>query len=118
MLSTRYIPQIVMILLLLLLLQPGGLRAQTDEDAIMMSKNNFCVGGTFTYSSWKNYWEGTFKRDNLNLGTVSTKMYGLMGNYGITSKLNIMVSSPYIQTHASAGTLHGMNGIQDLSAWL
>src|SRR5580693_9568551 len=78
--------------LLCLLLQAGISRAQTDEDAIMMSKNNFCVGGTFTYSSWKNYWEGTFKRDNLNLGTVSTKMYGLMGNYGITSKLNIMVS--------------------------
>jgi hypothetical protein len=118
MLSFRYIKQLVNILLLLLLLQPAGLKAQTDEDAIMMSKNNFCVGATFTYSSWKNYWEGAFKRDNLNLGTVSTKMYGLMGNYGITGKLNLLVSAPYIDTHASAGTLHGMKGIQDLTAWL
>ena len=47
------------VLAVLLLTQCPGLRAQTDEDAIMMTKNNFCVGGTYTYSSWKDYWEGT-----------------------------------------------------------
>ena len=46
--------------------------AQTDIDGIMMQKNFFCVGPTVGYSSWKNYWEGTFKRDNANLGTVSS----------------------------------------------
>jgi hypothetical protein len=104
--------------LLLLLLYAGTLQAQTDEDAIMMSKNNFCVGGTYGYSSWDYYWEGTFHRDNLNLGTVSTQMVSLMGNYGITSKLNFMVGAPYVWTHATAGTLAGQHGIQDLSAWL
>ena len=49
--------------------------AQTDMDAIMMEKNAFCVGPMYAYSSWKNYWEGTLKRDNQNLGTVSTQMY-------------------------------------------
>ena len=104
--------------LLLLLLQSTGLKAQTDEDAIMMSKNNFCVGGTYSHSSWDHYWEGTFHRNNLNLGTVSTQMVSLMGNYGITRKLNVMVGAPYVWTHATAGTLHGEHGIQDLSAWL
>ena len=103
---------------LLLLLQSTGLKAQTDEDAIMMSKNNFCVGGTYSHSSWDHYWEGTFHRNNLNLGTVSTQMVSLMGNYGITRKLNVMVGAPYVWTHATAGTLHGEHGIQDLSAWL
>jgi hypothetical protein len=105
-------------LLLLLLLQSTGLKAQTDEDAIMMSKNNFCVGGTYSHSSWDYYWEGTLHRNNLNLGTVSTQMVSLMGNYGITRKLNVMVGAPYVWTHATAGTLHGEHGIQDLSAWL
>jgi hypothetical protein len=41
-----------------------------------------------------------------------------MGNYGITRKLNVMVGAPYVWTHATAGTLHGEHGIQDLSAWL
>lgn len=48
--------------------------AQTDIDAIMMEKNAFCVGPMYSYSSWKNYWEGTLKRDNLNNGTISTQM--------------------------------------------
>ncbi len=92
--------------------------AQTDADAIMMTKNNFCVGGMYSYSSWKNYWEGTLKRDNQNLGTVSTKMIGVMGNYGISSKLNVLFGLPYVQTKASAGTLHGQKGMQDLSLWV
>jgi hypothetical protein len=92
--------------------------AQTDIDAIMMEKNAFCVGPMYSYSSWKNYWEGTLKRDNQNLGKVSTQMYGIMGNYGVTRKLNALFSLPYVKTKASAGTLHGMDGIQDLSLFL
>lgn len=93
-------------------------QAQTDIDAIMMEKNAFCVGPMYSYSSWKEYWEGTLKRDNENLGKVSTQMYSVMGNYGITRKLNALFSVPYVKTKASAGTLHGMDGIQDLSLFL
>jgi hypothetical protein len=92
--------------------------AQTDADALMMTKNNFCVGGVYSYSSWKNYWEGTFKRDNENFGTVSTQMYAVMGNYGITNKLNVLFGLPYVQTKPSAGTWHGQKGLQDISLWL
>ena len=105
-------------LALLLLAWCPRLRAQTDDDAIMMAKYNLCVGATYTHSSWDYYWEGTFHRNNLNLGTVTTQMYSLMGIYGITRKLAIVASAPYVETHASAGTLHGMHGVQDLSAWL
>ena len=90
-------------------------KSQTDMDAIMMNKNNFCGGVMYGYSSWKNYWEGTFKRDNANLGNVSTQTISIMGNYGITNKLNVLFGLPYIQTKASAGQLKGQNGIQDLS---
>ncbi|WP_100430419.1 hypothetical protein [Flavobacterium sp. 1] len=89
--------------------------AQTDIDAIMMSKNNFCVGAVYQYSSWDEYWEGTFKRENLNLGTVSAQGAAVMGNYGITDKLNVLFSVPYVQTKASAGTMQGQKGMQDLA---
>lgn len=92
--------------------------SQTDIDGIMMEKNAFCVGPMYGYSSWKNYWEGTLKRENLNLGTVSTNMFSIMGNYGITNKLNVMFGLPYIKTKASAGQLKGLKGIQDLSLWV
>ena len=89
--------------------------AQTEIDGIMMSKNNFCVGSIYQYSSWNQYWEGSFKRENLNLGTVSTQSLGIMGNYGISDKLNILFNLPYVETKASAGTMEGQKGLQDLS---
>ncbi len=92
--------------------------AQTDIDAIMMEKGAFCVGPMYSYSSWKKYWEGTRKRENLNLGRVSTQMFSLMGNYGITRKINLLFSVPYVKTKASDGTLGGMKGIQDLSLFV
>ncbi len=92
--------------------------AQTDMDAIMMEKNAFCVGPMYSYSSWKDYWEGTLKRENENIGKVTTQMFGVMGNYGISRKLNALFNVPYVKTEASAGTLHGMDGFQDLSLFL
>ena len=92
--------------------------AQTDIDAIMMEKNAFCVGPGYSYSSWKNYWEGKLKRDNENMGTVSTQMFSLMGTYGVTKRLNLLFSAPYVKTKASEGTLHALNGVQDLSFFI
>ena len=92
--------------------------AQTEVDAIMMNKNQFCNGLMYNYSSWDYYWEGTMKRNNQNLGTVSTQslMYG--GNYGITGKLNIMIGAPYVWAKSSAGTLHQSKGLQDVSLFV
>ncbi|WP_298741116.1 transporter [uncultured Chitinophaga sp.] len=104
--------------LLLCALLPCRLFAQTDIDALMMPKNAFCVGPVYSYSSWTNYWEGTMKRDNENLGRVSTQMAAIMGNYGISRRLNALFSAPWVKTKASAGTLHGLDGIQDLSLFL
>jgi hypothetical protein len=92
--------------------------AQTDLDGLMMEKNFFCVGPTAGYSSWKNYWEGTNKRENLNLGRVSNTHFMFMGNYGVTNKLNVLVGLPYIKTKASAGQLSGQKGLQDFSLFI
>jgi hypothetical protein len=106
----------ILLYLLVAAIMPAA--AQTDIDAIMMTKNNFCIGAMYGYSSWKNYWEGTLKRENLNLGTVSTQMVSVMGAYGINKKLNILFNVPYVTTKASAGTLHRQKGFQDGSLWL
>ena len=92
--------------------------AQTDQDAIMMGKRNFCSGLMYSHDSWNNYWEGTYKRDNQNLGTVSTNSFAVMGNYGISNKLNVLFGLPYVKTKASEGVLHGQKGIQDFSLWV
>lgn len=111
----RYFTLNCCVLLLILLVLQLRLSGQTDIDAIMMEKNAFCVGPMYTHSSWKNYWEGTLKRENLNIGRISSNTYSVMGNYGVTRKLNLLFSLPYIRTKASAGTMKGLNGLQDLS---
>ena len=103
---------------LLFVLLASGISAQTDIDAIMMEKNAFCVGPMYSYSSWKNYWEGTLKRNNENIGKVSTQAFSVMGNYGVNRKLNLLFNVPYVRTKASAGTLKGMKGFQDLSVFI
>lgn len=95
-----------------------NISAQTETDADMMAKNLLCVGPMYTYSSWNQYWEGTRKRDNRNLGTVSTQTFSFMGNYGLSKKINLLFSIPYVKTHATGGTLHDMKGIQDLSVFI
>ena len=102
----------------IMLLVPILSMAQTDIDAIMMEKNALCIGPGYSYSSWKNYWEGKLKRDNLNMGRVSAQMFNIMGAYGVTKKLNILFGVPYVMTKASAGTLHGNKGIQDLNLFV
>ena len=92
--------------------------AQTDADALMIPKNYFCTGIMYGHSSWKDYWEGTFKRNNGNIGTLSTNSFTYVGNYGITNKLDVIAMAPYIKTNASAGTLKGQSGLQDLTVAL
>jgi hypothetical protein len=89
--------------------------AQTDLDGLMMEKNFFCAGVTAGTNTWKNYWEGTLKRDNLNLGKITTNNVMVMGNYGVTNKLNVIFGLPYIKTKVSAGQLAGQKGLQDFS---
>jgi hypothetical protein len=90
-------------------------KAQTDYDADMMAKNLFCSGFMYSYSSWDHYWEGTLKRTNENIGKVSTEMFAYMGAYGVSKNFNLLFNIPYIKTKATAGTLSGLEGFQDLS---
>ena len=108
--------QLALLIFSVLFLNPS--HAQTDMDAIMMNKNQFCNGPMYTHGSWDHYWEGKFNRTNQNLGTVTTESLMYMANYGITSKLNIMAGAPYVWTYASSGTLHSSQGIQDLSIFI
>ena len=92
-----------------------SVNAQTENDALMIPKNFFCAAGVYTHNSWNKYWEGTFKRENLNLGTISSNVYALGGNYGLSNRVNLLFMVPYIKSNASAGTLRGQSGIQDIN---
>lgn len=97
---------------------PISLFSQTESDGLFMAKNNFCGGFVAGFSQWNHYWEGNLYRSNENIGTVSSKSIMLMGNYGINGKTNLIFTLPYIQNQASAGTLIGQQGLQDLNVFL
>src|ERR1700746_2512454 len=88
--------------------------AQMENDGIMIPKNYLCPGVMYSNSNWSYYWEGTYKRNNGNIGSVNTNMYSVMVTYGIANNLIATVSLPYITSSASAGTLHTQSGLQDL----
>lgn len=90
-------------------------QAQNDHDAIMMNKHQWCNGIFYEHMQWKNYWEGTLKRNNQNIGTFTSQSAAFMTNYGITNKLNVMAGLLYVGNKVSGGTLHKMNGLQDVS---
>lgn len=99
----------------LLLVMPFASWGQTITDGLMMSKNDFCTGLMYTHDQWTDYWEGELKRDNGNIGQLTTQSLMWVGNFGISNKVNVIAMLPYVETKASQGTLRSMEGIQDLT---
>jgi Putative MetA-pathway of phenol degradation len=91
------------------------LRAQTLDDAVFMDRRIVCAGLFFTHDSWSQYWEGRLKRTSGNVGTVTTRDIAYMGAYGLTDRITLMASLPYVRTSASQGPLQQQQGVQDLT---
>jgi hypothetical protein len=89
--------------------------AQTADDGLMIPKKTLMMGVMYAHDSWDQYWEGTLRRTNGNIGTLTTQSTTLVGGYGLTDRLQLMATLPYIETHASQGVLHGLKGFQDLN---
>lgn len=89
--------------------------AQTPWDEVMMGKGEICAALIYEHSTWDQYWEGTYLRSNANIGTFTRQTAMPMIAMGLTKKINIIASLPYINTEASGGTQAGQSGIQDLS---
>jgi len=88
---------------------------QLPQDGVLLPRHTVMVGAFDGRDSWREYWEGTRKRTNDNIGTVTTQSVIGIAGYGVTSRLTVTAALPYIHTHASQGVLHDMSGIQDLT---
>lgn len=92
--------------------------AQLPYDAIYMPKKTVCAVAAYSYSSWTEYWENTLLRNNPNIGKHIDQSAMLMAAAGLTDRLNLLVSLPYITTKNTQGNLIGLQGIQDLTLQL
>src|SRR5512143_4046201 len=98
-----------------LALVAAPLPAQAIDDGSMLPQRALATGVLYAHESWSQYWEGTLKRDNGNIGTVTTQSVTWMAAYGVTDRLSVMAMLPYVWTHATQGPLHGMRGLQDFT---
>jgi hypothetical protein len=101
--------------LILAAVSASSATAQTLDDGLMMPKKTLSTGVVYAHDSWDQYWEGTLKRTNGNIGTLTTQSITWMGGYAVTDRLGLVATLPYIQTHASQGVLNDMSGFQDLT---
>jgi hypothetical protein len=89
--------------------------AQTLDDGLLIPKKTLTTGVMYAHDSWNEYWEGSLKRTNGNIGTLTTQSVAWVGGYGVTDRLSLMATLPYVWTHASQGVLHDLSGFQDLT---
>ena len=92
-----------------------SLGAQTLEDAEMLRRRELHAGVMYGSSSWSEYWEGTSRRSNGNIGTVRTQSVAAHVGYGVNERLTVIAALPYVWTGAIDGVLQGMSGRQDLT---
>ncbi len=109
--------QIGMPMLVLFIYNTSAL-AQTTFDGIMMKKREICFAISFDQGNWDQYWEGTNLITNENIGKFTRSTYMPMIAYGITDKLNFLVSTPYVSTKSNGGQLAGVKGFQDVNVAL
>jgi hypothetical protein len=96
-------------------LNAGHSQTPLITDGRMMPVKSLGNGLFYGYDKWVDYWEGTLKRDNQNIGTLTTQSATWMGAYGLNEKVTLIATVPYVWTKASGGTLTGMQGLQDLT---
>ncbi|MDP1860480.1 MAG: hypothetical protein Q8K82_17515 [Gemmatimonadaceae bacterium] len=89
--------------------------AQTLDDGLTIRRREFRLGMEYGHDAWDKYWEGALKRENGNIGTLTTQSVTATAIYGVTDRLTLLAALPYVRTEASQGVLHGMKGRQDLT---
>ena len=90
--------------------------AQTLTDGFFVQPRELRLGVDYATDRWDRYWEGSLKRDNDNIGTLTTQRVGWNAAYGVSRRLSVFASLPYVRTTASEGVLSPMHGLQDLTA--
>ncbi len=89
--------------------------AQMIDDGIMMPRHEFRLTLDVARAAWSSYWEGTLKRTNDNIGTLTTSSTMVALSYGLTRDVSLYAQLPYVSTSASQGVLAGQQGRQDLT---
>jgi hypothetical protein len=92
--------------------------AQNVDDGLLLPARTAGVAVEYGQERWHEYWEGTRLRSNDNLGTLTTRRATAWAGYGLSDRLSVVATIPYVWTEASQGVLRSMHGAQDVTVAL
>ena len=90
-------------LLVAVVVPPRAAHAQSLEDAELLNRATHATV-MYGHDAWNAYWEGSLKRSNDNVGTVSTSGVTWTAAYGVNDASRCSLA-PYVWTDASQGVL-------------
>jgi len=102
------------------------IQAQTPVSGFYPEKNNLTVAPSYTYKSYDQFYRGSTLTEAApaNMGTISSSIASIYGEYGIIDWLSTTITIPYISITNSEGIADPVlgtdkvDGVQDLSVFL
>lgn len=109
-----------------LLFLTAGLNAQTEVSGFYPKKKELTIAPSYTYKSYDRFYLGNELADEIpaNMGEISSQIFNIYGEYGISNRLSVSLNLPYISIENSTGALDpfsgesSADGLQDLSVFL
>jgi hypothetical protein len=89
--------------------------AQSLGDGVVLPRRELRTTLEYAQEWWSEYWEGTLERDNENIGTLTSRSVTWTAAYGVTDRVSVIATLPYIWNESSRGILHEMSGSQDVT---
>jgi hypothetical protein len=107
-------PRFLLLALAAASLAASPARAQSIDDGLLVPRRTLLASVEYGRDRWDQYWEGSRRRTNENIGTITTRSVTGAVGYGVTERLSVFATLPHVRTEASQGVLHGLSGRQDL----
>ncbi len=110
----------------LLVLISSSTIAQTEVSGFYPQKNELTIAPSYSYKIYDRFYRGTTLTDGnpAGLGSITSFIINLYGEYGITNWLSASINLPYISVQSEDGVLDPVlekstiYGIQDLSVFM
>ena len=112
------LPAVATAILTAILTAAAPAAAQGVDDGLLLPARTGGLAVDYGHERWSEYWEGGLLRRNDNIGTLTTRSLAVSGGYGLTDRLTMVATLPYVWTEASQGVLRGMRGAQDVTVAL
>jgi len=103
-----------------------SLSAQTVLNGFFPKQNDLTIASSYSFKSYDNFYMGESLTESnpMGMGEISSSIFSLYGEYGVSNWLSTTVTIPYVSTSNEGGIVDPIigesevEGVQDLSLFL